>query len=114
MFIVIGVVIIVILLIYLFPLAKVYGTSMLPTFKEGNILICTRIFTDALEKGEIYIFKSPSGRLAIKRLMKAKLNPDLTFDCWFEGDNFAESYDSRNYGYINEEKIVAKVLWKLK
>lgn len=99
---------------YLFPLARVYGTSMLPTLKEGSILLCTRINKRELEKGNIYVFKSPNGKLAIKRLMEFEVNENLTFNCWFEGDNLAESYDSRNYGFINEENIVAKVLWKLK
>lgn len=95
---------------YLFPIARVYGNSMYPFLKEGDILICSRFFS-ALKPNRIYIFKS-NKILAIKRLSFFSEQNGKTF-CYFLGDNPEESYDSRDYGFINAEKIVAQLLWKL-
>lgn len=104
--------------IYLFPLAKVYGTSMYPTFKEGDILLCSRLIDKQnLIIGDIYIYEAPNGKYVIKRLKRIEYEEDNNYiktKYWFEGDNLAESYDSRDYGYVPEKKVIAKVIKKLK
>lgn len=102
---------------YAFPLAKVNGRSMLPTFKDGSVLLTTRLFyRDKLKIGDIYVYKrlNEDGQeiAVVKRLTHIHtFIPNLVY---FEGDNPEESYDSRQYGFINAENIIAKVLWQVK
>lgn len=98
------------LLYYIFPLCIVSGNSMYPNLKEGDILIATRLFN--LKKGSVYIYsreQSPK-RYIIKRLDEVLQEKY----CYFLGDNPEESYDSRDYGYIKAERIIAKKLAVIK
>ena len=101
------------LLYYMFPLAEVVGTSMVPTYNHGDIVLCQRFkIFQRLELGKVYVFVSPceSLKLAVKRLNKISSKGN----CYFLGDNSSNSYDSRNYGYVSQKSIIAKVLWKIK
>lgn len=104
-------------LLYTFPLARVCGRSMFPTYKDGGLLLTTRLFNrDKLKIGKVYIYTKTNEdgqeHLVVKRLTKIHpSDPSLVF---MEGDNTEESYDSRHYGFINAEQIIAKVLWQVK
>lgn len=107
--------------LYTFPFARVSGRSMLPTYKDGSLLLATRLFNrDKLKIGQVYVYRrvNEDGQevLVVKRLTEIANYPKLNIinECYFEGDNSEESYDSRHYGYINAEQIVAKVLWQIK
>lgn len=108
--------VIVIGIMYFFPLAKIDGMSMFPTYKNKEIVLTTRFFNrDKLKIGEIYVYAREDGVeevLVVKRLTRLIDIPGL--ECFFEGDNPTESYDSRHYGFIDKEKIVAKVICKIK
>lgn len=101
---------------YTFPIVCVRGRSMLPTFQDGSILITTRLFNIyKLKEGQVYVYnrldEDNKKYLVVKRLTKKhELLPTLVY---FEGDNPTESYDSRQYGYVNAEDIKAKVLWQI-
>lgn len=105
-------------LIYLFPLIRVDGVSMLPTYKHNTLLLAIRFSNPKrLKVGQVYVFTrvDDEGELhvVIKRLTQIhKVGKDIL--CHFEGDNEAESYDSRYYGFIKAEQIIAKVLWQVK
>lgn len=105
------------LLIYCnFPLATVEGRSMYPTFKDGGVLLTTRLFNqDKLTIGDVYVYtrhdEYGQEYLVVKRL--TAMHPSIPYLAYFEGDNPEESYDSRQYGYINTENIVAKVIWQI-
>ena len=108
-------------LVYTFPLAKVSGRSMFPTYKDGGLLLTTRLFNrDKLKVGQVYVYKRIDNEghehLVVKRLTDNVKLPHRGLDnmCYFEGDNPEESYDSRQYGFIFAEQIVAKVIWKIK
>ncbi len=99
---------------YLFPLAKVIGHSMHPTLHDGDIILCCRIpvIFEIFKANRMYVFQSESGVLAIKRLRDCVTRrPSLKKVVYLLGDNPEESYDSRQYGYIKAEHIVAVVLW---
>ena len=57
------------------------------------------------KEGEIIVFYTPSGALAIKRCVSAEGSVFFA-----EGDNSAASYDSRAYGPVPLENIIGKVL----
>ena len=45
-------------LFYAFPLAIVKGRSMLPTYKDGDVLLTTRLFNrNKLKIGQVYVYK---------------------------------------------------------
>lgn len=112
------VLIIVGILVYLFPVIQTDGRSMLPTYKSGAYLLGMRLFKyKRLQRGKCYVYvrydEEGEPHIVIKRLKYFTRIRDQVY-CHFEGDNKDESYDSRHYGYINAENIIAKVLWQIK
>lgn len=106
------------ILIYLFPVIQTDGRSMLPTYKSGAYLLGMRLFKyKRLQIGKCYVYArydtDGQPHVVIKRLTHFTHIRDEIY-CYFEGDNEAESYDSRHYGFINAENIIAKVLWQIK
>lgn len=98
------------LLSFLFPMCEVVGESMYPTLKEGDIIVCCRLFK--IKKGSIYIFSSPTNKIVIKRL-KYKRRGSM-FNLYFEGDNKPYSHDSRHYGCVNSSDVKGRFLFILK
>lgn len=104
------------LLKFLFPLAVVEGDSMYPTLKEGEELICRRLFFKKQCKvNKIYVIhlrddENKEPYYIIKRLDKVVKDNNY----WFLGDNSLVSYDSRQYGSIKPEQVVAVVLRKVR
>lgn len=98
--------------IYMHPICLVCGLSMYPTFDDGSIILTERVDNLEIEKGEVYVFKRPTsdGKTlnVIKRVHDIKFE-DGKMLCYILGDNPPMSYDSRKYGYINSEEVVAKV-----
>ena len=118
---ILAVVVTVFLLIFLFPIVKVEGDSMFPTFREGRILWCRRLFffnKDKCKKGKIYVIhlkdeEDGSPYFIVKRLKyiypyKGKYAKHTLYD--FRGDNIGVSYDSRHYGLVPSDKVEAIVL----
>lgn len=96
---------------YLFPLIQVVGDSMYPTYKDGEILVGSRLFKKSkLKVGEVIIYKSPTDKkVVIKRIAKSVKYKNL-MDLYCLGDNSEHSYDSRNYGFISSKSVVCKVI----
>lgn len=108
--------VIVIGVMYFFPIAVIDGKSMYPTYNDKGLVLTTRFFNrDKLKIGEVYVYnrgEEEEDILVVKRLTRLINIPG--HECFFEGDNPTQSYDSRHYGFINKENIVAKVIWKIK
>jgi len=83
---------------------KVTGDSMSPALPNGALVWGWKWF-NTLKTGNIIIFKH-NDKEKIKRLEKiedSKLH--------VVGDNRAKSTDSRNFGLIETDSVVAKVIW---
>lgn len=102
-----------VLILFLFPLVKVEGDSMYPTLIEGEFIRCRRVlFKKKCKVNNIYVIhlkdvdKKPY--YVIKRLSKRLSNNEY----WFLGDNSRVSHDSRDYGALPYYKVVAVVIDK--
>lgn len=116
-----GVFLFIVTFIYLYKtylvLIHVEGRSMLPTYKNGQTILAIRVNSKSpkIKEGKCYIYTRESEDMGeeivvIKRLKQIVHDEEDTL-CFFVGDNEAESYDSRNYGFINAEDIIARPLW---
>ena len=93
-----------------FRLARVCGTSMEPTLQDGDILL---IRCDKTPDDQDIITLTSDGNDAFthKDLVKryyAERSTDS--EIWVEGDNKAESLDSRLAGTVNRENIDGVVI----
>jgi signal peptidase I len=95
------------------------GNSMEPAIKNGAVLVISRLRYGlrfpglpylvrwaAPRAGEVVVFYTPSGELAVKRCAA----PAGTGGFIAEGDNRPQSYDSRAYGPVPADNIIGKVL----
>lgn len=99
-------------LYYLFPLIRVVGTSMYPTYCEEEVILGSRIFRKSnLKVGDVIVYRSPvdNDRLVIKRIDHF-LRDGRKLYIYCLGDNAGDSYDSRHYGFVSSKNIVCKVL----
>lgn len=94
---------------YAFPVIQVCGDSMHPTFKDGDIILGCRSFN--IRTNAVYIYHPPVGeKYVIKRLTQIS---STTGKLFFEGDNLDYSYDSRMYGYVSRDKVVARYIFTI-
>lgn len=116
-----AVIVVILVVAFTFPLAVVVGPSMEPTYHEGDILLCRRVYFKKHENydSKVYVLKAPysdedeENRLIVKRVSfsiqeKEKCKAKYLF---VVGDNPSASYDSRSYGMLHHSSVVAKVLF---
>ena len=96
------------------------GHSMYPAIKPGAmLLVCKGFYGLRLpgsgnyllrwrtpQKGDVVVFFTPLGEIAVKRC--GDIIPGNMF--FALGDNSPQSYDSRNYGPVPDDKIIGSVL----
>ena len=103
--------VVLVFMLYLFPLVKVCGYSMFPTYIDGQFLFIKRVLHKSKCKvGEVYVYVPPyvseDEKFVIKRL--DHISKDGKY--YFLGDNSNDSYDSRYYGYVDSKNVVAHIL----
>ena len=89
-------------------LLLVCGNSMYPTYKDGEHLFSLPTSFNKIKEGDVLIFRTPYDpkRVVIKRVI---MKSTVTKELFFLGDNFSESYDSRNYGFVPYKYVLGKV-----
>ena len=109
-----------VLKLFFFDFMIAQGHSMEPAIKNGSVLVISRLRYGLKipwrqkylirwaqpAAGEVVVFYTPSGELAVKRC--AALTEGGLFIA--EGDNELASYDSRSYGPVPADNIIGKVL----
>lgn len=110
-------VIVSVLLLYLFPLIKIDGDSMFPTYSEGEVILGSRLFNkNNCKSGKVYIIllkndENNEPYYIVKRLSHIDYDPVTGNPLYFFlGDNLRVSADSRVFGYFKPNQIVARVL----
>jgi len=86
----------------------VCGDSMLPTIRPGDSLLIDEKYYahQSPTINDIVLFRDPRefNRIMVKRVVR--LDKDTVF---LQGDNPAESTDSRHFGAIHSSKLIARV-----
>jgi nickel-type superoxide dismutase maturation protease len=82
-------------------LRRVSGNSMLPTLKDGQLVLLTR--AKSVKIGDV-VMVTHDGLEKIKRV--SRIENDRVY---LLGDNPAASTDSRSFGWVNSSAIAAKL-----
>lgn len=106
---------------YKWEIIVVRGDSMLPTLNDGDYVLIDKK-PKAYSMGDICVLIPPDddNKIVIKRITKIMgldiHNGKSITNFWFLGDNRNNSYDSRDYGWVNIENIEGRVIkqWKKK
>ena len=98
-----------------FPVSlfRVEGDSMEPSLHNGDYVVLNRLsyLLSAPKKGDIVVLKSPVGEsIFIKRITKTSGRKRY----FVEGDNKKHSVDSRHFGPVSIDKILGKVIFRIK
>jgi signal peptidase I len=109
--------------LFLFDFMIAEGASMLPTIRDGDILIVYRLAYGFCpwagshyhlrwarpKLGDVVVFKTPQGKIAVKRCGDVFDGIDGIYFTAL-GDNSVESYDSRSYGPVPVDSIIGKAV----
>ncbi len=87
-----------------FPVA-VAGDSMEPTLRSGEWWLARR--TRRVAVGEVVVVRQPEqgDLLTVKRITRRE-----GAHWWVEGDNAAHSRDSRHFGPVTDEAVLARLV----
>jgi nickel-type superoxide dismutase maturation protease len=89
-----------------FPLrrAKVSGDSMLPALRDGQTVLFHSVDGFNFSAGDVVLIERESypGIFYIKRVKIIDSK-----GIWVEGDNSSESTDSRTWGYLSPNELIA-------
>lgn len=89
-------------------LFRVRGESMLPTFPPNTILVGAARYIIKPKPGMPVVFRLHK-KLYIKRLKKISEQ-----GYWLEGDNSANSTDSRIFGAVEGKDIMATIVFRVR
>lgn len=90
---------------------EVVGESMLPTFREGDFLLARRMAPGQLPRtGDLVLASDP--REPSRTLLKRVAGVDLHGQVTLLGDNAGASTDSRHFGVVPGEAIIARVAFR--
>jgi len=81
----------------------VVGTSMLPALRPGYVIVGASF--RRLRPGELVVIHH-DGLEKVKRIQQMRFT-----EVFVTGDNPAESTDSRSFGWLPVDAVVAKVIW---
>ena len=92
-------------------LFKVSGDSLYPIFKNKDIVLSLSPKFINLKINDIVVFKHKDYGLMIKQIQQISIINNIKY-YYVIGTN-ASSIDSRNFGYIEENNITYKVVFKI-
>lgn len=96
-----------ILFCYNIRLTCIHGCSMEPTLKEGDFRLCNTLATPNI--GDIVIVK-PSFSTVPDRYIIKRVTDIQNGKVFLQGDNRDNSFDSRNFGWIDEDLVFGVII----
>ena len=102
--------------IFGFEIVQVQGNSMLPAFAEGERVLIKYRTSDLqpIHVGEVVMIER-EGELMLKRITRYEIGGHTGVGMVsVEGDNKAESIDSRHWGAVPSRFVKAKVVYKFR
>lgn len=88
-----------------FIIRQVTGVSMHPALKTGRIIIGSGRFS-VLKPGDIVVIRH-NGIEKIKRITEV----DDSGNIFVQGDNSMQSTDSRHFGWLSRDVVIAILVW---
>jgi len=90
---------------FVFPVIKVCGNSMYPTYHDGEYLWGFRFYPKKkLKVGDVVLYKHED-IVVVKRIASTTTSGTMLY-CL--GDNSPDSYDSRHYGFVPRKKVICR------
>ncbi|MDP2637165.1 MAG: S26 family signal peptidase [bacterium] len=79
------------------------GHSMEPSAKEGDFVFAWKLFYWP-RKGDLVVVRDiAQGKFLLKKVREIKGDA-----LWLEGENLADSYDSRQFGWVPKTALVGR------
>ena len=93
-------------------LLRVTGESLFPVYNEGDFVLISKIpFSfNAIRPGDVVVFRHPVYGIMIKRV--AQISPDRKLYTVLGSHEL--SVDSRQFGPVERQAMLGKVLWRIK
>lgn len=90
----------------MFKLFRVEGYSLFPFLKEGEVVLCIKIFSfSKIKEKDTVVFKYKNNGSMIKRVKKINQN-----GYFVQGEN-PDSIDSRNFGELEKKDLLYKAVF---
>lgn len=90
----------------MFKLFKIEGFSLYPILKEGEVVLCVKLFSfSKIKINDIVVFTQKDNGCMIKKVIK--INQHGYF---VQGEN-PDSIDSRNFGELQKKELLYKVIF---
>ena len=87
-------------------LFKIEGFSLFPLLKEGEVVLCVKLYTfSKIKINDIVVFKHKNNGSMIKKVKKINEN-----GYFVQGEN-PDSIDSRNFGELEKKELLYKVIF---
>ena len=89
---------------------RIVGHSMEPGIKNEEAVLVSSIpyWFKVPQISDIVAFKDNNGKILIKKISKIQNG-----EYFMKGDNKDDSWDSRQFGYIQRRQIIGEVIYKL-
>lgn len=90
----------------MFKLFKIQGFSLFPLLKEGEVVLCMKLFSfSRIKLNDIVVFNNKNNGSMIKRVKMINSN-----GYFVQGEN-PDSIDSRNFGELEKKELLYKVVF---
>ncbi len=93
-------------------LLKVSGSSLSPTYQEGDFVLVAKIpsLFEAINRGDVFVFRHDTYGTMIKEVDHVSPNGDKIY----VAGAHENSMDSKRFGPIRKGDLIGKVIWHIK